>query len=546
MDKRQADKIIVEYTDKIYGFCLGKTGNIDKAQELAANVTLEVYSSLLKADEIGNVNAYIWRISQNVYARYVDSDRKSAHLSLDGISGEMSCCDDNIALSLENSEMCRLIRREITYLSETQRKIVVMHYYDGMLVREIAESLKLPEGTVKWHLYDAKNNLKEGIFVIREKGALGLNPIEFCSMGHDGWPGPNGDTKDFLKKRIAQNIAYAAYRQPKTVNEIADELGVSPIFVNDELAPLVEYDFIDDIGGGKYRTNIYITDMTADTEERLNLLYNKAADRLIERYIPRMLDSIAEIAKRSDIYIPDNDENLLKFTLTIFRLSRLHYNEYGKDETAEKYAVERPDGGKFIAFAVVNNPVKLSFDSQKYGVCGAMTRGSYKYAVRSWQMNTYYDNRKLGWRDNNTEDFEYLHEYMSGTLDKTPANIDKYRRLCDKGYIDDDNVRVIVAKSQTGGMHGDLESMSALLPSLDSELAEYGMQIDKEYFDIVKPLYPEHMHGLCKCYSKNVLSQHDVVMRVIERMFERGMLAPFKENQKGGLSTLVFSDILPE
>lgn len=55
MDKRQADKIIVEYTDKIYGFCLGKTGNIDKAQELAANVTLEVYSSLLKADEIGNV-----------------------------------------------------------------------------------------------------------------------------------------------------------------------------------------------------------------------------------------------------------------------------------------------------------------------------------------------------------------------------------------------------------------------------------------------------------------------------------------------------------
>ena len=82
MDKRQADKIIVEYTDKIYGFCLGKTGNIDKAQERAANVTLEVYSSLLKADEIGNVNAYIWRISQNVYARYVDSDRKSGESPL--------------------------------------------------------------------------------------------------------------------------------------------------------------------------------------------------------------------------------------------------------------------------------------------------------------------------------------------------------------------------------------------------------------------------------------------------------------------------------
>lgn len=546
MDKRLADNIITEYTDKIYGFCLGKTGNIDKAQELAAVVTLEVYSSLLKADEIANVNAYIWRISQNVYARYVDTDRKSAHLSLDGISGEMSCCDDNFVHELESSEMCRLIRREITYLSETQRKIVFMHYYDGMRVREIAKSLKLPEGTVKWHLYDAKTNLKEGIFVIREKGTLGLNPIEFGSMGHDGWAGPNGDTRDFLKKRIAQNIAYAAYREPKTVNEIAEELGVSPIFVNDELKPLVEYGFIDDIGGGKYRTNIYITDMTADTEEKLNLLYNKAADRLVEDYIPQMLDSISQIAKRGDIYIPDNDENLLKFALAIFGLSRLCYNEYSEDETAEKYAVERPDGGKFIAFAAVNNNVKLSFDSQKYSVCGQMTRGSYKYAVRSWQMNTYYDNRELGWRDNTTDDFEYLYEFMNGTLDKTPANIDKYRRLCDKGYIVDDNVCVIVAKSPTGDMHGDLESISALLPALDGELAEFGYDIDKEYFDIVKPLYPEHMHGLCKCYSKNVLSQHDVVMRVIERMFERGICTPFKENQKGGLSTLVFSDVLPE
>ena len=36
MDKQTADKIILEYIDKFYGFSLKKTCNIDKAEELAA------------------------------------------------------------------------------------------------------------------------------------------------------------------------------------------------------------------------------------------------------------------------------------------------------------------------------------------------------------------------------------------------------------------------------------------------------------------------------------------------------------------------------
>ena len=72
MTKEQTDRIISEYTKKIYGFALSKTSSIERAEELASRITLEVYVSLLRQDEVRDAAAYIWRIAMNVRARFTD------------------------------------------------------------------------------------------------------------------------------------------------------------------------------------------------------------------------------------------------------------------------------------------------------------------------------------------------------------------------------------------------------------------------------------------------------------------------------------------
>lgn len=59
-------------------------------------------------------------------------------------------------------------------------------------------------------------------------------------MGHYGESAGTRDTAYYLSKVITQNIAYAAYHQPRSVNEIAEELGVNPIFAENEVAALEE------------------------------------------------------------------------------------------------------------------------------------------------------------------------------------------------------------------------------------------------------------------------------------------------------------------
>ena len=50
MTKESADRIICDYTNKIYGFALSKTGSIERAEELASRITLR---GLFLASETG-------------------------------------------------------------------------------------------------------------------------------------------------------------------------------------------------------------------------------------------------------------------------------------------------------------------------------------------------------------------------------------------------------------------------------------------------------------------------------------------------------------
>ena len=82
MNKIDADKLIVEYQQKIFGFAMSKMRNIADAEELASNIMLEIYKSFLKTDNIVNIEGYVYRIASNVYARFVDNEISNKHIDI--------------------------------------------------------------------------------------------------------------------------------------------------------------------------------------------------------------------------------------------------------------------------------------------------------------------------------------------------------------------------------------------------------------------------------------------------------------------------------
>ena len=560
MDKHNADRILTEYIQKIYGFALSKTGDSYEAEELASDITYEVYLSLLRDGEIYNVNSYIWRISSYVFARWAEKKRRERErggVSVDEVMEQTAKTGAKMPLALIDTEdaeraeraaheaSLKRLRREIAYLGETQRRIVVAHYYGGLSVKSISESMDIPVGTVKWHLFDARKTIKEGMNMERNKGTLGINPIQFCSMGHNGRPGTTGDTASHLNTVLAQNIAYAAYLSPKTEAEIAEELGITPVFIADIVADLEEYGFMSRMEGGRLRTDIVISRSTKEVDEAIYKLKTEAADKLCTRFMSTWLKNMEGYYEQNkdSIYVPDGDLNLWRWSAFMWGRQDFPAMDTQIDPSIlNRYSIQRPDGGYYIAYADVDDDYTVDYDNTYLWACGQMTRRSERYeGLSSVQLNTAYDTRPNGWEDNLYTDYDILYEFITGQLSETQPNLVSYQRLFTRGLV----VR------RDGGISVNVPVVKNDLPAFNlfegidtKELFAIYTDCSARIADLQDSLYPEHMRE----YNRARLLAYgtNLDMYIYRWMLDHGVLTLPEDDRRGGLMTVVFADTLPK
>lgn len=536
MNKQDADRVISEYVHKLYGFALNKTGSPDEAEELSARIVAEVYEVLVKRENIVNVNGYIYKIAHNVWTRYVAAKSNSRSLWDCGTDGFEHIPDErDLAEEFQRSEQYGLVRREIAYLSKTQREIVLRHYYRREKVKTIAAAMGLPEGTVKWHLSCTRKELMMNMEKIRTIGTLGLQPIRFSSMGHSGHPGSKGDTQDFLAKVITQNIAYAAYHKPRTINEIAEELGVNPIFVEDDVAVLEEYGYMDKLVDGKYRTNIHIHIPSNEAIKIYRDINQKYTELFAEKFFIPYLENIKEIP--DFLTVPDNDINLLKWSMIPFLTHKLAT----ADIDDRKYSVKRKDGGDFVANAVLDVPIKSSEKENIYWACGDMWRNpenepfswDFNHSWKSWRLDVYWGSRE-GWRENHTEDYEKLYYFMKGELAENEANVYAYKRLLDRGYL----VKTDLGYKVNIILSDSMDKWFELFPKASDEVTALSKEYAEKAAEADTLNQPEHMYELIRYYAQN--SACTLHTHIMEYLLNKGVLKLPTEEQRKGLCTVMF------
>ncbi|RAP76962.1 RNA polymerase sigma factor [Paenibacillus montanisoli] len=537
MDKQQADRIIKEYIKPLYGFALNKTGKIAEAEELAGRMTLEVYQTLLKKTEFMDLNSYVFKIAHYVWAKYVGEKAKASNqMRIDDT--EMMSTDEGFDAVIRY-ETAGALRREIAFLSHQQREIVVKYYYGGMKISEIAASMGLSGGTVKWHLFEAKKELKHKMNAIRSMGNLGINPIRMTSLGHSGSPGSKGDTADFLATAIRQNIAFSAYCKPLTVNEIAEELGISPVFVEDEAETLEQYGFMDQLPGGKYRTNMYIDDPSREKSEALHRLFEEYAEIAVEHYFHAFF-SMAEAFQESGVYIPGGDFNLLLWSLIPYAGKQLNFNELNK-VSHEEVSVSRKDGGHYAAYAAIDREFDVSFDRALYYVCGDMHRNSGEFALKAWQMDTWWCGRQGGWRDNPSSDFISLMHAINGDLPQNQTNIDAYRRLFDKYYLlrteSGLEVNIVYCKDKQTG-----ERLHAAIPQPSERIKEAAAKLDQAVYRLKLAGQPEHAHKYVRYWTQNSMASGIMRTYALKHLVDIGMLKAPEPHRQKGISTMMFNN----
>ncbi len=539
MEKQKVDKIITEYLKKIYGFAVKKSFSYHEADDLCSDIIAEVYRSLLRSNEIENIEGYIWRISEHTYAKHVSGRKKHEGVSIDN----MIIPHYDEYFFENNEEEMLLLRREIAFLSNKRRQIIFQFYYENKTISQISDDLKIPEGTVKWHLNKTKIELKEGLKMERKIGKLGMNPIVAISYGHDGTPDRNGGPEAYIGDKLNLNIVYSVYFSPKTKNEIAEELGVTPVFIEDNIIHLEENGFLVK-EKGKYTTYVKFSSdkYSKELNEKKAKIQLEMADLLVKEYVPLVIDAIKDV---KDVYIPGGNRQLLEAAAIFYGISnKCNIDIIKKDYS--KYRIKTMAGGDFIAtvdlkMECTDPEYEPTLRLPNYWACGNMNRWSEKYpSVYSWSIDTRYCSRKGAWQNNYVSDYEYLYEAITGLIVENSATADRFNRLKDRKYLTDDGkVNIMMIK-------GSADEFFNKIPSLDEALKAKFADKALEFAMIETKYYPSQMQDIVVGWGVGSFVGNKVALMVMDILYGNGTFTPLTENEAVTSNLIMFSDKLPE
>ncbi len=169
-DESAFDYLVQKYRRPIVNFMYRMAHNAAAAEDLAQEVFLRAYRSRSSYEASAKFTTWLYRIATNLainHARDTRHERPDTMLSLDESDEETGTTLDiaDKSLSVEENIMRRerlmAIRKKIQALPERQRMAVVMHKYQQMDYKQIAEVLKLSESATKSLLFRAYETLRE-------------------------------------------------------------------------------------------------------------------------------------------------------------------------------------------------------------------------------------------------------------------------------------------------------------------------------------------------------------------------------------------------
>ncbi|OGJ56399.1 hypothetical protein A3D88_03360 [Candidatus Peribacteria bacterium RIFCSPHIGHO2_02_FULL_52_16] len=97
-------------------------------------------------------------------ALFTDGERKRSSVGFPeefSVESFFEGREEDPSLSLERSELKKIVRKRISRLSEDERTLVRYIYFDGLKYREAAERMDIPIGTVRSRLYALHAKLRE-------------------------------------------------------------------------------------------------------------------------------------------------------------------------------------------------------------------------------------------------------------------------------------------------------------------------------------------------------------------------------------------------
>ena len=150
--ERGAERLVAEYGDRIYAAATLLCHNAGDAEDLTFRTFDQAVKKIRQFQPTGDFFSWLYRILLNFYRMELRKNRPDIVL--------VGALQDLPPVAVENSDDAEEdVREAVGRLPPPLRETVVLRYFRGLSVEEIADSLSIPAGTVKSRLFNARQIL---------------------------------------------------------------------------------------------------------------------------------------------------------------------------------------------------------------------------------------------------------------------------------------------------------------------------------------------------------------------------------------------------
>ena len=170
--KRAFDSIVERYTPLLYSLAYRMLEEREEAEEAVQEILFKAYRSLQRFRLHRRFHPWIYTIALNHLRSCLRKRQRRSRLKIvpfkeESSQGMASAGAHDPEELAEQAEGQLLVAKAISGLRPVYREVFLLRQVEGMSVRDVAEILDLPEGTVKTSLHRARKHLVD---FLAEKG----------------------------------------------------------------------------------------------------------------------------------------------------------------------------------------------------------------------------------------------------------------------------------------------------------------------------------------------------------------------------------------
>lgn len=164
--EQEAFRLLVgRYKEKLYWHIRKIVLNHEDADDVLQNTFLKIWNGLKEFRYEARLYTWMYRIATNESINFLSEKKRKVH----GNAGEITAMLENTLESdswFSGDDIQRELQRAILTLSERQRLIFNMKYFDDMSYDDIADILEVAVGTLKATYHNAVKKIEENLKII--------------------------------------------------------------------------------------------------------------------------------------------------------------------------------------------------------------------------------------------------------------------------------------------------------------------------------------------------------------------------------------------